>query len=396
MLSRESYADSYKHTKLDYHATVRELPTNERPRERLQHFGPQALSIAELLAIILRTGTRGDNALELANKLLAKYGGLPGLVRADFRELCAEHGMGEAKSAQVKAALEIGRRLALVQADTRYKREGEPLPGHRQQLGLARRGGLPPRHYPQLPRPHPLPQPPQRRPDAVAGGYRIDQAATGGRPHPRHRAGRSHYHRPPALRKPERAFAVGVDRSCYDMAYMHLVRSWHCGHRGRLALHMSAPNSSTAPLTCRLRLPLTKRTPYRGRYPAGTPTPRACRERHPMLLDRLSKVLECHRLLSPEPERPERLLGALGGRLREVSPRRVALDESGVGPCDPGRGCPLQQDFRHNNLVRRPARIAPGEGAAVSLEPGEESPAQLGDAFARLRCECTWCVHLLP
>src|SRR6266699_5358030 len=121
MLSSETDGDSYKHTKLDYHATVRDLPSNERPRERLQHFGPQALSMAELLAIILRTGTRGDNAMELANKLLAKYGGLPGLVRADFRELCAEHGIGEAKSAQVKAALEIGRRLALVQVDTRYK-----------------------------------------------------------------------------------------------------------------------------------------------------------------------------------------------------------------------------------------------------------------------------------
>src|SRR5437588_9588951 len=121
MLSRETDADSYKHTRLDYHATVRELPSHERPRERLQHFGPQALSLAELLAIILRTGTRGDNALELANKLLAKYGGLPGLVRADFRELCAQHGMGEAKSAQVKAALEIGRRLASVQVDARYK-----------------------------------------------------------------------------------------------------------------------------------------------------------------------------------------------------------------------------------------------------------------------------------
>lgn len=121
MLSHESAADSYKHTRLDYHATVRELPSHERPRERLQHFGPQALSMAELLAIILQTGTRGDNALELANKLLTKYGGLPGLVRADFRELCAEHGLGEAKSAQIKAALEIGRRLASVQADTRYK-----------------------------------------------------------------------------------------------------------------------------------------------------------------------------------------------------------------------------------------------------------------------------------
>jgi DNA repair protein RadC len=121
MLPSESGTDLYKHARLDYHATVREMPSNERPRERLQHFGPQALSLAELLAIILRTGSRGDNALELANKLLSKYGGLPGLVRADFRELCAEHGMGEAKSAQVKAALEIGRRLALVQVDTRYK-----------------------------------------------------------------------------------------------------------------------------------------------------------------------------------------------------------------------------------------------------------------------------------
>ena len=121
MLPRETNGDPYTRTQLDYHATVRELPSGERPRERLQHFGPQALSVAELLAIVLRTGTRGDNALELANKLLAKYGGLPGLVRADFRELCAEHGMGEAKSAQVKAALEIGRRLGLMHIDAKYK-----------------------------------------------------------------------------------------------------------------------------------------------------------------------------------------------------------------------------------------------------------------------------------
>ena len=121
MLSRETSTERYEHARLEYHATVRELPSNERPRERLQHFGEGALSLAELLAIVLRTGTRGDNALELANKLLSRYGGLPGLVRADFRELGAEHGMGEAKSAQVKAALEIGRRLALVQVDTRYK-----------------------------------------------------------------------------------------------------------------------------------------------------------------------------------------------------------------------------------------------------------------------------------
>ena len=121
MLPLEETPVTYRHERLEYHATVREMPSHERPRERLEHFGAGALSLAELLAIVLRTGTRGDNALELANRLLAKYGGLPGLVRADFRELCAEHGMGEAKSAQVKAALEIGRRLALVQVDTRYR-----------------------------------------------------------------------------------------------------------------------------------------------------------------------------------------------------------------------------------------------------------------------------------
>ena len=121
MLPLEKDPGSNGHDRLEYHATVRELPSSERPRERLQHFGPQALSTTELLAIILHTGTRGGSVLELANKLLTKFGGLSGLVRADFRELCAEHGMGEAKSAQVKAALEIGYRLSLLQVDARYK-----------------------------------------------------------------------------------------------------------------------------------------------------------------------------------------------------------------------------------------------------------------------------------
>lgn len=76
---------SYGHDRLEYHATVRELPSSDRPRERMQHFGPQVLSTAELLTIILHTGTRGGNVLEMANKLLTKYGGLSGLVRADFR-----------------------------------------------------------------------------------------------------------------------------------------------------------------------------------------------------------------------------------------------------------------------------------------------------------------------
>src|SRR5438270_13478893 len=108
-------------TRLENHATIHDLPTEERPRERLRNYGPQALSNAELLAIILRTGTTRDNVLELAGKLLAKYGGLGGLMRAEFGELCAEYGLGDAKSCQLKAALEIGRRLGTLQTDEKYQ-----------------------------------------------------------------------------------------------------------------------------------------------------------------------------------------------------------------------------------------------------------------------------------
>ena len=105
---------------LDYHSTVRDLPTAEQPRKRLKYSGAQSLSMAELLAIILRTGTSRENALELAGKLLAKYGGLAGLVRADFGEVCAEYGMGEAKTAQLKAALEIGLRMSVLHPQEKY------------------------------------------------------------------------------------------------------------------------------------------------------------------------------------------------------------------------------------------------------------------------------------
>ena len=108
-------------TKLLYHATVHDMPNDERPRERLQHYGPQALSMSELLAIILRTGTTQENVIELASKLLAKYGGLAGLMRAEFSELCNEHGLGVAKAAQLKAALEIGRRMGMLQSEERYQ-----------------------------------------------------------------------------------------------------------------------------------------------------------------------------------------------------------------------------------------------------------------------------------
>ncbi|MBC7347551.1 MAG: DNA repair protein RadC [Clostridia bacterium] len=83
-----------------------------RPRERLAAGGPEALSSAELLAIILRTGWREESALALAQRLLARPRGLRYLAEAGYAELAALKGMGPAKAAQVKAAVELGRRLA--------------------------------------------------------------------------------------------------------------------------------------------------------------------------------------------------------------------------------------------------------------------------------------------
>ncbi|HZU75305.1 MAG TPA: DNA repair protein RadC [Dehalococcoidia bacterium] len=92
---------------------MRQLPAGERPRERLRAYGESALSDAELLAIILRVGIVGENVRDVAQRLLSEHGGLVGLARLNFDELCAVHGFGEAKAAQIKAALELGRRLAL-------------------------------------------------------------------------------------------------------------------------------------------------------------------------------------------------------------------------------------------------------------------------------------------
>ncbi|MGB9723039.1 MAG: RadC family protein [Chloroflexia bacterium] len=104
--------------------TLRELPAGERPRERLGELGPAALSDAELLAILLRTGMPGCTALDLARELLCDYGGLDGLLRAGFGELARRRGLGPAKAAQIKAALELGRRLLLLPPGRRLALHG--------------------------------------------------------------------------------------------------------------------------------------------------------------------------------------------------------------------------------------------------------------------------------
>ena len=92
---------------------IRDLPANERPRERMEQYGPEALSTAELLAIVLRVGSRGESAVRLAERLLSEFGGLAGIARARVPQLSALTGMGLAKAAQLKAAFELGKRLAM-------------------------------------------------------------------------------------------------------------------------------------------------------------------------------------------------------------------------------------------------------------------------------------------
>jgi len=105
--------------RIPYRPTIHELPASERPRERLEHYGAAALSNAELLAIILRTGVGGENVLDMAQRLLSTYRGLAGLARASFGELAREHGVGMAKTAQMQAAFELGKRLLIASPDER-------------------------------------------------------------------------------------------------------------------------------------------------------------------------------------------------------------------------------------------------------------------------------------
>jgi DNA repair protein RadC len=98
---------------------IMDLHEADRPRERLASLGPQALSNAELIAILLRVGVRGESAVAVGQRLLNKFGGLNGLHRAPFKELMDQHGLGEAKASQIKAAIELGRRLTLESPEER-------------------------------------------------------------------------------------------------------------------------------------------------------------------------------------------------------------------------------------------------------------------------------------
>lgn len=91
--------------------SIKDWPEDERPRERLLRHGPEGMSDAQLIAIILRTGGGGRSALDLAMELLDTFDGIQNIGQASLTELCSLKGVGKAKAAQLRAALTLGKRL---------------------------------------------------------------------------------------------------------------------------------------------------------------------------------------------------------------------------------------------------------------------------------------------
>ncbi|WP_407691374.1 RadC family protein [Robertmurraya mangrovi] len=99
---------------------IKDFPEEDRPRERFEKNGPESLSNHELIALLLRTGTKDESVLQLANRLLAHFEGLRLLKDATLDEITEIKGIGKAKAIQVLAAVEIGRRVANLAYNDRY------------------------------------------------------------------------------------------------------------------------------------------------------------------------------------------------------------------------------------------------------------------------------------
>jgi DNA repair protein RadC len=99
---------------------IRDFPQDERPRERFITHGPQSLSNHELIAILLRTGTKDESVLQLSNRLLTHFEGLRMLKAATLEEITEIKGIGSAKAIQILTAVEVGRRIANLSFNDRY------------------------------------------------------------------------------------------------------------------------------------------------------------------------------------------------------------------------------------------------------------------------------------
>jgi DNA repair protein RadC len=100
-----------KALRINKRRAIKDWPESERPREKLLQLGPEGLSDGELLAVLLRIGVTGQSAEDLGYQLMTKFDGICGIDRAHLEELLAIPGMGVAKTAQLKAAIEIGKRV---------------------------------------------------------------------------------------------------------------------------------------------------------------------------------------------------------------------------------------------------------------------------------------------
>lgn len=98
---------------------IRDFPKDDRPRERFIKDGPNSLSTPELLAIVLRTGTKNESVLQISNQLLMKFEGLRNLMNASVEEISNLKGIGEAKAIQLLASFELGKRINRLQFDER-------------------------------------------------------------------------------------------------------------------------------------------------------------------------------------------------------------------------------------------------------------------------------------
>lgn len=102
------------------HIMVRDYPKEELPRERFIRYGPESLSNSDLLAILLRTGTKNESVLQLAERVITEFGGLRALKEATLEELTNIKGIGQTKAVQILAAIELGRRIMSLAHTDRY------------------------------------------------------------------------------------------------------------------------------------------------------------------------------------------------------------------------------------------------------------------------------------
>jgi DNA repair protein RadC len=105
------------------HYSIHQLPEEDRPRERLVRFGPEAMSTAELIAAILGSGTKTMPVLQLAHEIVVRFGSLRQLAEATLSELCHIKGVGLAKAIQLKAALSLGMRASKQEITPKYRIE---------------------------------------------------------------------------------------------------------------------------------------------------------------------------------------------------------------------------------------------------------------------------------